>query len=208
MKKQFDIIGFLIGWVSVITQFILMLQNRQAGIVETIIRFFSFFTILTNTLVALYFTARAFKIKNEVFSIFYKKGTLTALTVFILVVGMVYQIILRHVWEPKGLQLIIDEMLHTINPIFVLVYWILFALREDVNFQNIKSWLWYPVIYFAYIIIRGYFSGFYPYPFVNIPVIGYKQLFINFILICSFIIALSAILVAIGRKLKRNSVQP
>lgn len=67
MRKKIDTIGFLLGWFVVITQFILTIQNKQVDIAETIIRFFSFFTILTNILVALFFTYRIFSslIKKE-----------------------------------------------------------------------------------------------------------------------------------------------
>ncbi|MFZ5976285.1 MULTISPECIES: Pr6Pr family membrane protein [unclassified Hydrotalea] len=34
------------------------------------------------------------------------------------------------------------------------------------------GWLIYPLLYLVYILIRGSFSGFYPYPFVNVLQIG------------------------------------
>ena len=89
MKNRIDVIGFLLGWFSIFGQFFLMMQNRQTAVVETIIRFFSFFTILTNIIVALYFTSRIamfYKVLSQKTS---NKGTLTALTTFILVVGLV-----------------------------------------------------------------------------------------------------------------------
>ena len=46
MKRKFETFGFSIGWFAIIAQFFLMLENRQADIPETIIRFFSFFTIV------------------------------------------------------------------------------------------------------------------------------------------------------------------
>ena len=57
MRNNIDIAGFLLGWIAIIGQFILLIQNRQADIPETIIRFFSFFSILSNILAALYFTS-------------------------------------------------------------------------------------------------------------------------------------------------------
>ena len=58
LRNRIDLIGFILCWFSIIGQFVLLLQNRQADVFETIIRFFSFFTILTNLLVAIYFTSR------------------------------------------------------------------------------------------------------------------------------------------------------
>lgn len=69
--------------------------KQNASVVETIIRFFSFFTILTNLLVALCFTFLLTKSSSALRSFFYRKSTLTAVTVYILIVGLVYNLILR-----------------------------------------------------------------------------------------------------------------
>lgn len=203
MRNNIDITGFLIGWLAIIGQLILMFQNRQADVPETIIRFFSFFTILTNILVALYFTSRISFFKNTSLSKLSNSGNLTALTAFILVVGLVYQFILRGTWQPAGLQKIIDELLHSIIPLFVLLYWMKFANKTDLIFKDIKVWLWYPIGYFIYIIIRGHFSGFYPYPFVNVTEIGYSQVFINAMLVSLFFLFIMISLIFIGNKTRK-----
>ncbi len=202
-RNWFDTIGFLLDWFSIIGQFVLMMQNRQTAVVETIIRFFSFFTILTNMLVALYFTSRI-SIFNKVFfqKTFYK-GILTALTTFILVVGLVYQIILRNTWHPTGFQKIIDELLHSVIPLFVFVYWLLFVDITELKFKNCKNWLWFPILYFVYVIIRGHFSKFYPYPFINVADIGYLQVLINFVIISGFVLSLMGVLIFVGNKIKK-----
>lgn len=204
MRKYIDSIGFLLGWLAIIGQFILMIQNRQADVTETIIRFFSFFTILTNILVALYFTSRITIFKNTSLSKLSNSGNLTALTAFILVVGLVYQFILRGTWQPTGLQRIIDELLHSVIPFFVLLYWLKFANNTDLIFKNIKIWLWYPIGYFLYIIIRGHFSDFYPYPFVNVTEIGYSQVFINAVLVSLFFLFIMGTLIFIGNKTRKS----
>lgn len=203
MRNNIDIAGFLLGWIAIIGQFILLIQNRQADIPETIIRFFSFFTILTNILVALYFTSRISIFKNTSLSKLSNSGNLTALTAFILVVGLVYQIILRSTWKPTGLQIIIDELLHSVIPLFVFLYWMKFADKNDLIFKNIKIWFWYPVVYFLFIIIRGHFSNFYPYPFVNVTKIGYTQVFINAVLVSLFFLFIMGTLIFIGNKTRK-----
>src|SRR5215213_3929165 len=105
MEKALRIIIPMAGWFAVIAQFILMINNRVASVDETIIRYFSFFTILTNLLVAFVFT----KETNSVV----KPGLIAATTVYISIVGLVYQILLRHIWNPTGLQMLVDELLHS-----------------------------------------------------------------------------------------------
>lgn len=204
MRNYIDITGFFLGWLAIIGQFILMIQIRQTDILETIIRFFSYFTILTNLLVVLYFTSKISFFKKSHLSKLSNNGNLTAFTAFILVVGLVYQIILRGTWKPIGFQIIIDELLHSIIPIFVLLYWWKYTTKNDLIFKNIKIWLWYPIAYFLYIIVRGHFSSFYPYPFVNVTELGYSQVFINTALVSMFFLLILAVLIFIGNKTRKS----
>lgn len=205
MKRKFETFGFSIGWFAIIAQFFLMLENRQADIPETIIRFFSFFTILTNILVALFLTASLFILKKFPFKLFFVKGTLTAITTFIVIVGLVYQIVLRQIWEPTGLQYIVDELLHTIIPLFMLGYWFFNIRKEDLLLKPVFNWLIYPSIYLVFIIVRGNISGYYPYPFLNIKEIGYESVLLNITVIFTITIVIMIALSFIGKfKFKNN----
>lgn len=194
MRRNVSVVFATIFWFSVIAQFVLMVQNRTASIPETVIRFFSFFTILTNTLAALYFSSQALANGKAT-----KPGTLTALTVYITMVGLVYQILLRSVWNPTGMQQVVDELLHTINPVLVILFWFLFEEKKEVGYRQIKTWLVYPLVYIVYILIRGSFSGFYPYPFVNVIKIGLSQTIVNSSLLLLFAIVIACLFVSIGR---------
>lgn len=200
MKTKAEIIGFSITWFAIITQFVLMIINRQTDVQEAIIRFFSFFTILTNTLVALFFT---YKITRKM-GIFNTNGALTAITTFILIVGLVYQIVLRATWNPTGLQLVVDELLHTLIPFYMLIYWLLYAKPSNFKLKPILPWLAYPIIYIVCIMLRGNLSGFYPYPFLNVTKIGLQQSIINISVILIVSLILMSFLILIGKKLKIN----
>ena len=135
MKNAATIFLAILGWFSVVTQFYLMMENRITPVGETIIRFISFFTILTNSLVALYFSCLALKVKTGLLSIFTRPGAGTAITVYITIVGLVYQILLRHIWQPTGLQMIVDELLHTVIPFLAIVYWLLFEDKSGLKYK-------------------------------------------------------------------------
>ncbi|WP_405381943.1 Pr6Pr family membrane protein [Maribacter sp. LLG6340-A2] len=190
MKRKFEIFGLCISWFAVVSQFILMIQNRQADIFETVVRFFSFFTILTNTIVALFFTAKVLKKKQFLLKLLVKDGTITAITAFILIVGLVYQLVLRSIWEPTGLQFLIDELLHTFIPLYMLGYWFFHVKKSDLSPKMVFIWLMYPLIYIVFIMVRGSFSNYYPYPFLNVSEIGFEKAILN----TGVIIAISIIL--------------
>ncbi len=205
MKKYISILMAVIAWASVVIQYYLMIENRVASINETTVRFLSFYTILTNSLVAIYFTATLFRQKKENLSYLYKPGILTAVTVYITIVGLVYQILLRHIWAPTGMQMIVDEFLHTLIPLFVIIFWYLYEDKSQVSYKQIPRWLIYPLLYLAFILIRGYFSGFYPYPFIDVGKLGLPKVLINGAGLMVFFLGISALFIKIGRTQKSTS---
>ncbi len=198
-QRILSLIFALIGWLSVIAQYYLMAKNTHIPLLETTIRFFSYFTILTNLIVAVYFTSQTFNI----FSKIKKSGILTAITIYILIVGSIYQLLLRSAWDPTGLQRITDELLHTIIPLLVLIYWYKYEKKSNLSYNQIPMWAIYPLLYLFYILIRGYSSAFYPYPFVNVTDLGYPKVFMNSFWILIFFVGLSMLFVRIGKALDK-----
>ena len=198
MKKTLSFVFMLITWFAVIAQFVIMIQNRVESVPETIIRFFSFFTILTNTLVAVYFTLQLFSKKEP------KSGGLTAVTLYITIVGLVYQIVLRPIWNPEGMQMFVDELLHSIVPVCVLIYWMLFENKRTVKWNQIPKWLIYPLIYLVFILIRGNLSNFYPYPFVNVYELGMSTVLLNSVILMVVFIVIATILLGLGKLSSKN----
>ena len=203
LQRNLSILFAIIVWFAVLAQFYLIIENRVAPVTETIIRFFSFFTILTNILVAVYFTIKALG-RDQLD----KAGLLTAITVYITLVGLVYQVLLRHIWQPTGLQMVVDELLHSVNPLLVISYWYLFEKKFFVHYKEVFKWMIYPVVYLVYILTRGSFSGFYPYPFINVSEIGISQTLLNGLFLLLFFYAVSVLFIFIGRMLsKRNNLK-
>ncbi|MGJ8591147.1 MAG: Pr6Pr family membrane protein [Aquaticitalea sp.] len=201
-RKALNTIGFFLGWLAVIGQFILIVMNREEEVFETIVRFFSYFTILTNILVALYFTNQIFNLKG--FKFLKNDSALTAITTFILIVGLVYQVVLRWIWQPTGFQMVVDELLHSVIPVYMLLYWFFYVNASNLKPRNLFAWLLYPILYFIIIIIRGRFSGFYPYPFIDVSSLGYLKVFINFIMLSLVALILMGLLYILARFFKRQ----
>ena len=169
-------------------QFYLILVHRVESVGETIVRFFSYFTILTNILVAVCFTLLAFRPSSSGGKFFSKTSAITAVTSYILLVGLGYQFLLRHIWDPQGLQWIADELLHSVVPLLVFIYWCVHVSKDKLPVLNVLSWTLYPFMYFGFVLWRGAASGFYPYYFVDVSKIGYagalKQ---SLIMLCAFL---------------------
>ncbi|SIO07756.1 Pr6Pr family membrane protein [Chitinophaga niabensis] len=191
MKIYLFIIA-LLGWFALIAQFYILINSEAAPLPELVIRFFSFFTILTNLLVAV---CSSVLLARPV-----KPATVTALTVYILIVGLVYNVVLRFLWQPQGLQWVVDELLHTIVPVLFFIYWFMFVAKNKLAWNSFWPWLIFPLVYILYTFIRGSFSGFYPYPFLDVPAIGFNAALINAVGVAVLFIAISLLLIGISRK--------
>jgi len=204
MKKSLAILFSLIGWFAVVAQFVLMLENRENLLAESIIRFFSYFTILTNILVATNFTIIATSTYDQISLKNRNYAVLTATTVYIFIVGLVYQLVLRQLWHPEGLQMIVDELLHSVIPCLTILFWFLYEDKKALRYAHISKWMLYPLIYLVYILIRGNFSHFYPYPFVNVDQIGLPRVLVNaFVLLLVFLFT-AFIFVFLGKVLSKR----
>lgn len=194
----------VLGWFAVVMQLALMILNRTASLAETLTRFFSYFTILTNLLVSIAFTSLVLKERAKWYAFFSKPTTQTAITLYILVVGLVYHLVLRALWSPTGFQKLTDELLHTIIPLLSLVYWILFVNKKPLIWKNSFPWLLYPVFYSLLIGIRGAISGFYPYPFLNVSELGYPETLKNGLWLIAFFWGLSLLLIGSAQLFRLN----
>lgn len=202
MAKIFLIIISLIGWFALVLQFILMLtgaETQSLSIAERIVRFFSFFTIQSNLIVALTATMTSFFPNGRLGRFFTDPRTQTAVAVYILIVGLIYSIFLRSVWSPVGWQAVADHLLHDVIPVLYLVYWFAFVEKSDLEWRDPVKWLVFPLLYIVYSTGRGAFVGWYPYYFADVGLLGYPRALLNgFFVLIAFVIVGSG-LVAIGK---------
>ena len=196
--------GALLGWFALIVQLYLLLINRTAGVAESIVRYFSFYTILTNFLVSACFTISLISPLSRAGNFFLQRSTVTAIGVYITVVGLVYNFVLRSLWEPTGMQRLVDELLHTIIPLVFVAYWLLFEPKTKLKWGGVIPWLIYPLVYLMFILARGAGSGYYPYPFVDVKTLGYSQVLLNCVYLCLCFVTISLVFVVINQALIKN----
>ena len=207
MQKQsariIALLGALLGWFAILMQLYLMIENRVVPVPGTLLRFFAFFTIDTNIIVALCFSFIFLGNKTRLGRFFSKASTVTAITVYITIVGIVYNVILRSEWDPQGMQKIVDELLHSVIPALFIIFWLVFVPIEQLKWKNAFPWLIYPVVYMAYAIIHGAITKFYPYPFVDVNKLGYNKALLNAggVLLIIFLLSLS--LIATGKLMRK-----
>jgi hypothetical protein len=204
--RIYAVIGALLGWFALALQLYLMLvQSSGPAMLGTVITYFSFFTILTNLLTALVFTAIAFGSKSRWGQWFRSPPVQAATAVYIAIVGIIYQLLLRLLWNPQGAQWVADVLLHSVIPIGYVVYWLLFGPRTGLNWKTAVAWLTYPAVYLVYILARGAVSGLYPYPFVDVNVLGYGGVLARAALLLLVFLGTGWLVVALARRIRARS---
>jgi hypothetical protein len=193
--RAYSAVLTIVAWFAVIAQLVLIMNNSTSGAVTTFIRFISFFTILTNTLVAICFTSLTLSSDSR----FKKTSLITAITVYITIVGIVYNLLLRQIWDPQGLQKVVDELLHTVVPVLCIIYFIVFVPGEKLPWKSAFAWLIYPLVYSIYTLIRGAIVTEYPYPFIDVSILGYGQALINCFFILVGFLLISFLAIRVGR---------
>ncbi|MBW4889783.1 Pr6Pr family membrane protein [Mucilaginibacter sp. HMF5004] len=197
-NKKFLAAIVLISIFALIAQLCLSIQNRphSVSLTEAVIRYFSFFTIESNILVSLCCCAVLLAPVSAWGRFFYKSNTQSAVAVYIFVVGLVYNTVLRQIWNPTGLQKLVDELLHVGVPVLFVMYWFFYVPKDTLKW-NITLWLIFPTAYAVYSFIRGAFTGYYPYPFMDVNKLGTQTVILNtcglvlgFMVVCLLAVAI------------------
>lgn len=195
-------VGALLGWFALALQlYLILVQSPARGVamVGTVITYFSFFTILTNILVALVLTAVASGLGAGWAQQLASPSRQAATAVYITVVGLAYQLLLRKLWNPQGAQWLADVLLHSVIPLGYVVYWLFLAPRVRLRWKDVWGWLVYPAVYLVYILARGAVSGLYPYPFVDVNALGYRGVLVNTVVFTMVFAGLGLVAVAFTR---------
>ncbi len=199
VKHIYLTVSAIIVWFAVVSQFYLYVANRSVPVSQVVIRFFSYFTILTNILVALCYTCLLLKPKSKAGEFFSNPSVQTAVSAYIIFVCMAYNFLLRHLSNPEGFQLIVDELLHGFIPLLSILYWLIFVPKSGLRWKAVLPWMIYPVAYILCVSVWGILSGFFPYPFIDVNDLGYFKVLRNDTgLIVAFLL-LSLLFVAVGK---------
>lgn len=171
-----------LGWAGLSIQMYLIFHSRWtlgASLLGGLVSFFSYFTVITNTLVATVLTCHVTRRESAARRWFLQPWVSSAIAVSIVVVGLAYNVLLRHLWHPEGWQWVADELLHDVMPLLYLAWWWLCVPKGTLRLRHIALWVIYPLVYFAYALLRGHLLAVYPYPFIDVDTLGYPQVFLN-----------------------------
>ncbi|MEU3793728.1 Pr6Pr family membrane protein [Streptomyces fructofermentans] len=175
-------------------------------------RVLSHFTILAGGLVAVVFTAtawRAWAARRPL------RPSVTAGTLLYIVgAGLVHHLLLTDDTSPysmtgqtgalTGWQALTNQLLHTVVPVAVVLDWFLLTRPGPLRLSNAATWLVLPSAYLAFTLLRGAVlpadtPGRYPYPFLDVARHGYLDVLGNATVLGLACYGLGLLLVALDR---------
>lgn len=217
MVRREVVIGLAacLGWSALAIQLYLVLWVRwqeQASLIGGLVNFFSYFTVLSNTLVAVVLSQAAFGRESAARRWFLGPAVSSGIAVSIVLVGLAYSLLLRHLWQPQGWQWLADELLHDVMPLLFVGYWWCCVEKGSLRLRHLLAWLLYPAGYFAYALLRGESIGVYPYPFIDVASLSYGQVLLNALAILFGFIAIGLLILGLdhwqGGRLAKARTQP
>ena len=195
-----------IGWIGLSVQLYFNIHwalVEDLSIPANLINYFSYFTIEANLLVALMLTITCARPQAGQFLT--RPGVRSALVVYIIIVGVVYEVLLRNLWQPHGLQRLADIVLHDAIPVLYPLYWLAFLPKGSLRWGHPAWWLVFPVLYFLYSMLRGAAFGTYLYPFFDVAQLGFARVTMNGIGLLAGFFGLGVIVTAIDHALSSDN---
>ena len=199
----------VIGWLALAGQFVVFVEVWTfAGVLERLEKYFSYFTILTNILVALVLTLPLVGGGSRAGVWSRSDSVRGAVTMYAVVVGVIYHLLLRATWQPQGLQIVTDTLLHTVMPLAMLVDWLAFTPKGQLRWIDAGKWLAFPLGFGAWSLLHGAIGGWYPYWFIDAGELGLGRTLLNLAGLLVFFGLIGLIVVAIDRTLGRRDRTP
>lgn len=164
--------------------------------------FFSFFTIIINTGVAVLLLAYYFFPESKLSRWFKNTANSAAVALYILIVSLIYYTILMNSRPLLAIEMVATHILHGYVPLAYLGLWFFKFRNGDLKYSDSFKWVLFPLGYFIYILLRGAVIDAYPYFFVNVAQIGYPMVLLYAVGILTVFLISGLSLVVIDRRIK------
>lgn len=155
---------------------------------ERFVRLFSYFTIESNLLIGGVSLALALDPRRDgpVFRVLRLDALLC-----IAVTGIVYNTVLRCLVTLTPSGAVANMMLHVLAPLLAVVVWLWVGPRQRVSVRTVWWSVVYPIAWLVYTFVRGSATGWYPYPFLDVTVLGYGAALTNATLVAVVFLVLA-----------------
>ncbi len=207
MMQIWRILTALAGWIGLgFFLYDITAQKSGTALIDSIINYFSYFTIISNILVASCFTLSFANPRSGIGKFMARPDVRTGIAVYIVVTGVVYLFLLSNLSPHHGMIYIANILLHYVVPVMYVLDWLFFVPKGNLRWKQALNWLAFPLVYAVYTFIHGALTGFYPYPFINVAKLGYPRVLLNCVFLIVGFALLGLVLVGTDRLLGKNKI--
>lgn len=198
----------LVATVALVLQLVLVIDGRAVldqtdppGLAARLLQFVSYFTILSNLMVAV--VSARLALGHDLDTRLWRVLRLTGL-VSITVTGVIHFLLLRDLLDLGGADLLADTLLHRVVPPLAVLVWVAVGPRDRISRADVAGSLVFPLLYPVWTLIHGLARGFWPYPFTDVDALGLGRVLVNGIGVLILIAALSLAAQGMDRQLSRR----
>ncbi len=196
--------GAFIAFCVAMQYWLLVRGDTFDGMAASSLKFFSFFTILTNILAAAALLLPLIAARSAAGRYLARPSVRTAITGYIIMVGVIYYLLLSGLSQRQGWPMFFEHMLHYVTPPLFVLDWLAFVDKRDLPWRVDLSAMSFPLAYLAWTLLHGAASGWYPYPFLDVSELGYPRAILNIGGLVVVFLALEMALAGIGRVVGRR----
>lgn len=172
--------------------------SQSGSLLDAIWILAGYFTVLTNLIVALVFTAIALRGPGAV-----GPRLLGGVTICIALVGVIYALLLHGLVELTAGAAVANVLLHMVTPVLGPIYWLFFVRRHALRWRDPLLWALYPAAYLGYALVRGTAEGRFAYPFIDYVQNGVPQVAVTVVIITLTFLVAGWLMVLLDNRLVR-----
>jgi hypothetical protein len=199
--RSFAALVAVVAASALVLQYGLLIGRAPASgsVLFLTVRFFSYFTILSNLLVLLVTASAAFAPESSWGRWFAQATVRGGVALYIGVTMGIYATVLRQLWEPQGAQWWADSSLHYAVPTLYLAWWLFAVPHGTLRWAHVLRWLLFPAGYLSWVLARGIWAREYPYPFLDLAAHDLPVVLRNCTGVFALFLMLGSVLVLVDR---------
>ncbi|MCC6735768.1 MAG: Pr6Pr family membrane protein [Bauldia sp.] len=201
MRNAYGAVAAVVGWGALAVRAMTMVgADADGSIIGRTIDFLSLFTILSNAMAAVVLTVAALGAgRSRLLGFFTLPTVQTGVAVYLTITGIGYLLVLRTMSDAQGWAHVADTVLHGAMPLVYVGFWLLFVAKGTLRIGDVVGFLGFPVAYVAYLLVRGPLVDAYPYPFLDVGVLGIGPVAINVFAIAAALVLVGLAYIALDR---------
>jgi hypothetical protein len=203
--RRVHLVVAVVAWCAVVLQLVLvcrgtviLVEQDPPALPTRIYRFFAYFTVQSNLLVAIASTALA---RDPVLDGTGWRIARLAGLVGITVTGLVHFFLLRPLLDLAGADWLADKMLHMVVPVLAVAAWAWVGPRPRVVAREAAYALCWPLAWLAWTLAVGQVDGWVPYPFLDADEEGWASVAVVGVGITVLFLGLFALVHLLDRRL-------